>query len=64
MSSRPSDAIALAVRTGTPIFATESLLLVAASVPPALDDVEDDEAILDEFREFLDDLDPEDFKGD
>lgn len=66
VSSRPSDAIALAVRTGSPIFATESLLLEAGQAVP--DDADDDgehdeEAIIDEFRDFLDDLDPDDFKG-
>lgn len=64
MSSRPSDAIAIAVRTGAPIFATESLLLEAAQVPVEVGDDDDEEAIIDEFRDFLDDLDPEDFKGD
>jgi uncharacterized protein len=63
VSSRPSDAIALAVRTGSPIFATESLLLQAAQTPVEVDD-DDEEAIIDEFRDFLDDLNPEDFKGD
>jgi uncharacterized protein len=64
MSSRPSDAIALAVRTGSPIFATEALLQEAAQAPIDVVDDDDDEAIIDEFRDFLDDLDPEDFKGD
>jgi bifunctional DNase/RNase len=64
MSSRPSDAIAIAVRTGAPIFATESLLLEAAQIPVEVGDDDDEEAIIDEFRDFLDDLDPEDFKGD
>jgi len=64
MSSRPSDAIAIAVRTGAPIFATESLLLEAAQAPVEVGDDDDEEAIIDEFRDFLDDLDPEDFKGD
>jgi bifunctional DNase/RNase len=62
LSSRPSDAIALAVRTGSPIFATEGLLLQAGQ-QPVEDDEDDEEAIIDEFLEFLDDLDPDDFKG-
>lgn len=62
VSSRPSDAIALAVRTGSPIFATETLLLEAGQDPPP-EPVDEDEAIIDEFRDFLDDLDPDDFKG-
>jgi bifunctional DNase/RNase len=52
------------VRTGAPIFATESLLLEAAQAPVEVGDDDDEEAIIDEFRDFLDDLDPEDFKGD
>ena len=62
ISSRPSDALALAVRVGCPIFATEGLLVEAGQVP--VEEDEDDEAIIDEFRDFLDDLDPEDFKSD
>ena len=62
VSCRPSDAIALAVRTGCPIFATESLLQEAGQVPP-VDETAKDEAIIDEFRDFLDDLSPEDFES-
>lgn len=60
---RPSDAIALAARTGAPIFAEESLLDAAAVEAPADADEVDEEAILDEFRDFLDDIDPDDFAG-
>jgi bifunctional DNase/RNase len=62
VSSRPSDAIALAVRTDAPIFAEESLLDEAGVVAPAVgEDDDDEEAILDEFRDFLDDITPDDF---
>ncbi|HQZ34145.1 MAG TPA: bifunctional nuclease family protein [Ilumatobacteraceae bacterium] len=63
LSCRPSDAIALAVRTETPIFAEDSLLdeaAVEASIEAG--DVTE-EAILDEFRDFLDDISPDDFAG-
>lgn len=60
VSSRPSDSLALAARIGCPIFATEELLSEAGHVPPA---AEDDEAIIDEFRDFLDDLNPDDFRA-
>lgn len=61
LSCRPSDAIALAVRTQCPIFAEEALLDEAAvEAPLDAGDVEE-EAILDEFRDFLDDINPEDF---
>jgi len=62
VSSRPSDAIALAVRTGSPIFASETLLAEAAQPAPA-DEAEEAEAIIDEFRDFLDDLSPDDFNA-
>ena len=63
VSCRPSDAIAVAVRTRSPIFATEGLLLQAGQHPVEIADETDEEAIIDEFRDFLDDLDPDDFKG-
>ena len=59
VSSRPSDAIALAVRSGAPIFVSEPLLDAEGQLP--VDDSDDEETILDEFRDFLDDLDPDDF---
>jgi len=63
VSSRPSDALAIAVRTGTPIYANEDLLDEAAlDAPEELDD-DEEEAILDEFRDFLDEVRPEDFSG-
>jgi uncharacterized protein len=63
VSSRPSDAIALAVRTDTPIFAEESLLDEAGVEAPeeGVEGEDDEEAILDEFRDFLDDITPDDF---
>ena len=60
VSSRPSDAIALAVRVGTPIFAAESVLDEAAY--PASDDAEaEQEDVVEQFREFIDKVNPEDF---
>ena len=56
--SRPSDAIALAVRTGVPIFAHEDVLTEAAIL--IRDDEEPDEEV-ERFREFLDSVEPEDF---
>ena len=57
VSSRPSDAIALAARTGSAIVAERSLLDEAGV---EIHD-EDEEAQIEEFREFLDDVRPEDF---
>lgn len=62
ISSRPSDAIALAVRTGTPIFADESVLTAAGYTVPG-DDENNDEEMLEEFRDFIDSVSPEDFEA-
>ncbi|MFM7463491.1 MAG: bifunctional nuclease family protein [Actinomycetota bacterium] len=56
VSSRPSDAIAIALRTGSPILASEDLLQEAGVQIP---DQADDE--VEKFREFLDQINPEDF---
>lgn len=63
LSSRPSDAVALAVRTGSPIFASASVLDEAATVPEVDDAAEEveEEEIIDEFRDFIDQVNPEDF---
>jgi len=57
VSSRPSDAIALAVRVRVPIFADESVLTEAGI---KIEDEEQDE--VEQFKEFLDSVTPEDFK--
>lgn len=62
VDARPSDSIALAIRMGAPIFVDEDVF-DAASVPDELGVVEDEEAQLAEFREFLDAVDPEDFQS-
>lgn len=51
IDARPSDAIALAVRTGVPIFATDAVLDRAAVVPES----EEDEKLAP-FREFVNSL--------
>jgi len=69
VSSRPSDALAIAVRTGSEIFAEASVVDAAGFIPEPDDDedVDDDgetvEEVLDEFREFIDNINPEDFGG-
>jgi len=57
ISSRPSDAIALAVRFNCKIFASEDVLDEASILIPAGDDEEE----VEKFREFLDQVNPEDF---
>jgi uncharacterized protein len=58
ISSRPSDAIALAVRFGeTPIYADEAVLDEAG----VLFEADEEEQEVEQFREFLDNITPEDF---
>jgi bifunctional DNase/RNase len=59
ISSRPSDAIALAVRFGAevPIFADEAVLDEAG----VLFETDEEEHEVEQFREFLDSVSPEDF---
>ncbi|MGI8710899.1 MAG: bifunctional nuclease family protein [Acidimicrobiales bacterium] len=66
VSSRPSDAIALAARTGSPIFATESVLADAGYLEEEPGDDADPaerEEVVEQFREFIDSVTPEDFAG-
>ena len=56
VSSRPSDAIALAVRINAPIFASEEVLDQAG-----IELKDDEETEVEKFREFLDQVTPEDF---
>jgi uncharacterized protein len=65
VSSRPSDSIALAVRTGSPIFVEEAVLDEAGQVPE--EDVDEEapeqDEILEEFRDFIENVNPDDFGG-
>ena len=63
VSARPSDAIALAMRLGTSIYADESVLVEAGVTLPdedAPDEVQAENEV-EKFREFLDTISPEDF---
>ncbi|HWH29284.1 MAG TPA: bifunctional nuclease family protein [Mycobacteriales bacterium] len=57
VSARPSDAIALAMRTGT-VIRCEQTVLDEAGI--AIPDEQEDE--VEKFREFLDNISPEDFE--
>ena len=58
VSARPSDAIALALRTGAVIRGEEAVLAEAGIAIP---DEQEDE--VEKFREFLDQINPEDFQS-
>ena len=60
IDARPSDSIALAIRTGSPIFVAEGVLDEAA-VTAVEEDAIDEDAEVEQFRDFLDHVDPADF---
>jgi uncharacterized protein len=60
VSSRPSDAIALAVRCGAPLFASDELLDEVGQLP-APEPEDEAEEIIDEFKDFIEHVNPEDF---
>ncbi len=62
VSARPSDALAIAVRIGTPVFADEAVLAEAGYLDvPDDEDADDEDDVVEEFREFIDQVNPEDF---
>lgn len=61
VDARPSDAVALATRTGAPIWVAAAVM-AEAGVPDVLTETDAAER-LDEFKRFLDEVEPEDFEG-
>jgi bifunctional DNase/RNase len=62
IDSRPSDALALAVRAGAPIFAADEV--ISESAIEFEHEVEDTEEVVEKFKDFLDRVTPEDFASD
>jgi len=62
VDSRPSDALALAVRTGATIFAADEV--ITESAIEFEHEVEDTEQVVEQFKDFLDNVSPEDFQSD
>lgn len=65
VSSRPSDAVAVAVRTGSPLYVSDELM-DAEGIILAIDSADDEEddspdELVGQFRQFLDSIKPEDF---
>ena len=68
VSARPSDAVALAMRVGAPILVSDDLMNAEGKVMMLDEESEDDEVspvdeaeLVAELREFLDQVNPEDF---
>lgn len=62
ISCRPSDGVAIAVRSGIPIFAEDELLDAVGRILP-LTSPDNEQQIIDNFRDFIDSIKPEDFQG-
>lgn len=64
VSSRPSDALALAARVSCPIFVVDDVMQ-AAGVADAVESLDeatgDPDVVVEEFRQFIDSVNPEDF---
>ncbi|MDD3149601.1 MAG: bifunctional nuclease family protein [Candidatus Gastranaerophilales bacterium] len=58
LDARPSDAIAIAIRTNSPIFVSSNVI---SSGTVSTDETKDEEEA-EEFRQFVQDLKPSDFK--
>lgn len=56
IDARPSDAIALALRSGAPIYVDETIAAHAITVPVS------DDAEMEQFRSFLENISPDDFR--
>ena len=61
IDARPSDAVALASRVGAELWVADAVM-EDAGVPDVLTETDVGER-LDEFKKFLDDVEPEDFEG-
>ena len=61
IDSRSSDALALAVRSGAPIFAADEV--ITESAIEFEHEVEDTEEVVEKFKDFLDTVKPDDFLG-
>ena len=62
LSARPSDAVALALRVHCPIWADDSVVETAGLLPDEdSEDSDDGGDVVEEFRAFIDNVNPEDF---
>ena len=62
IDSRPSDAIALAVRAGAEIFAADEVIQEAAVIFEEAMEEAPEEEVVDKFKDWMNRVSPEDFK--
>ena len=60
VSARPSDAVAIALRASCPIYASDDLIDLVGEVIEEEEGAKESE-IIDEFKEFIENISPEDF---
>lgn len=60
VSARPSDAVAVAIRCGVPIYVSQDVLDEAGMDVVGEDEIDESEEV-EKFRAFLDEINPEDF---
>ena len=63
IDARPSDAIALAVRSNAPMFVEDDIMNRLGTVSPVAEEV-DDEQEFEKFDEFVHTLSPDEFLND
>ena len=66
VSSRPSDAVAVAVRTESPLFVSDELMEsegILLSIEPDEEEEDTPDELVGQFRQFLDSVRPEDFEA-
>ena len=61
IDARPSDSIAIALRLKAPIYTSEDLLELASSDQPTAQDVSGESLDSEALKQYLENLDPEDF---
>src|SRR5215207_2922109 len=62
VDSRPSDAIAIAVRAGAPIYAADAVIEEAAVVFEEAMEEAPEEEVVDKFKDWMNRITPEDFR--
>lgn len=63
LDARPSDSVALAARTEAPLFVADEVLEEAGIPAEMVEPQAKEEEALDEFKKFIEEVNPEDFQG-
>ena len=61
VSSRPSDAIAIALRASCPIYVSDELIDMVGEAIEEEEEAQEQSGIIDEFKNFIENINPEDF---